>query len=144
MLERFVSSSRKTNISVSGEFGLDLPRGISVHLSDFCCYTNFCCSFTFDKGKRHELLHHPDNRYGSCRSICPNSLLLTLTQQCHLWFSVTLTSHFSVPHTSIFMVSHTYLCMFFSCSICASRSHSSTCEDQAVCWHTPLWSERTV
>lgn len=126
----FASSSRKTNVSVSGDFHQDPPWAISVHLSDFCCYTNFCCSLTFDKGKRHGLLHHPDNRYGLVHvhlsqhpPADPHSAMP----------SVNLASHFSVPHTSIFMVSQTHLCMFLSCSICVSRSHSSICEDQATC-----------
>ncbi len=57
-------SSRKTNVSVSGDFSWDLPSVVSAHLSDFCYYTNFCCSVTFDKGMRRGLLHHPENRYG--------------------------------------------------------------------------------
>lgn len=129
----FVSSSRKTNISVSGDFRQDKPWVISVHLSDFCCYTNFCCSLKFDKGKRHGLLHHPDNRYG----LVPVHLSQHPPADPHSAMpSVTLTSHFSVPHTSIFMVSQTHLCMFLSCSICVSRSHSSICEDQAACCRT--------
>lgn len=54
----------ETNVSVSGDFSQDLPSVVSALLRDFCYYTNFCCSVTFDKGKRCGLLHHPNNRYG--------------------------------------------------------------------------------
>lgn len=80
----FVSSSRTTNVSVSGDFRQDPPWVISVHLSDFCCYTNFCCSLTFDKESGMDYCTTLITDMASCLSICPNTLLLTLTQQCHL------------------------------------------------------------